>query len=83
MTRKFVLYITGGYGPRNLDDVLAYVQETSDWKKIGSMKNTRRYHAASLVKMAEVFDYCKVIIALKEKLFNTLKEKHASANILK
>ena len=41
-----------------LDDVLAYDPKTSDWKKIGSMMTARRYHAASLVNMADVIDYC-------------------------
>ena len=54
---KDLLNITGGY--YKIDDVLAYVPETSDWKKIGSMRTARRYHGASLVKMEEVIDYCK------------------------
>ena len=40
------------------DDVLLYVPETSDWKKIGSMKTARFSHGASLVNMGDVIDYC-------------------------
>ena len=55
---KVCLNITGGYDGSNVDDVLTYDQETSNWKKIGSMRTSRRYHGASLVKMGEVIDYC-------------------------
>jgi len=47
----------GGY--HVLDDVLMFDSKTSDWKKIGSMKNKRYLHAASLVSMADVINYCK------------------------
>ena len=60
MTNYFVTNITGGYysSSGRLDDVLAYVPETSEWKKVGSMKTARSYHGASLVKMEDVIDYC-------------------------
>jgi len=50
--------MTGGYDSSDLDDVLTFVPETSDWKKIGSMKTGRWYHGASLVKMGDVVNYC-------------------------
>merc|ERR1711915_425590 len=39
-------------------DVLAFVPQFSNWLKIGSMKNTRYYHGASLVKISDVIDFC-------------------------
>ena len=50
--------IAGGFDNTYVDDVLTYVPETSDWKKIGSMKTARDYHGASLVNMEDVIDYC-------------------------
>jgi len=50
--------MTGGYDGRKVDDVLTYVPETSDWKKVGSMKTARYYHGASLVKIEDVVDFC-------------------------
>merc|ERR1712131_279747 len=50
--------MTGGYNGRKVDDVLTYVPETSDWKKVGSMKTARYYHGASLVKIEDVVDFC-------------------------
>merc|ERR1711973_736869 len=47
--------MTGGAS----NDVLMYVPETSDWKKIGSLKTARGSHGASLVNKADVIDYCK------------------------
>ena len=55
---KVCLNITGGLDDSYLDDVLTYVPETSDWKKIGSMRTARMYPAASLVKMGDVINYC-------------------------
>jgi len=54
------VFMTGGSG-RGTDgnDVLAYVPETSDWNKVGSMKKRRTNHAASLVTMVNVFQFCK------------------------
>merc|ERR1719342_980004 len=53
--------MTGGYyydgDYHYYDDVLMFVPETTDWKKIGSMKTARSYHAASLVKMEEVINF--------------------------
>merc|ERR1712131_478412 len=50
--------MTGGYyhdGDNHYyDDVLMFDPETSDWKKVGSMRTARSFHAASLVKMEEV-----------------------------
>merc|ERR1712029_986721 len=48
--------MTGGNDGSLVDDVLTYVPETSDWKKIGSMKTARYYHGASLVNMEEVIN---------------------------
>merc|ERR1711973_82166 len=39
------------------DDVLLYVPDTSDWKKIGTMKTARFSHGASLVNLGDVIDY--------------------------
>jgi len=54
--------MTGGYyydGDNHYyDDVLMFDPETSDWKKVGSMRTARSFHAASLVKMEEVISYC-------------------------
>ena len=62
MTDYFVTNFAGGQyydgDYHNSDDVLMFVPETSDWKKIGSMKTARYWHGASLVKMGEVIDYC-------------------------
>ena len=62
MTNYFVTNFAGGYyyegSSYYYDDVLMFDPETSDWKKIGSMKNARYYHAASLVNMGDVIDYC-------------------------
>ena len=55
---KVCLNITGGLDDAYLDDVLTFVPETSDWKKIGSMRTARMYPAASLVKMGDVINYC-------------------------
>jgi len=52
--------LTGGIADGHyLNDVLTYVPETSDWKKIGSMKTGRIWHGVSLVNMSDVIDYCK------------------------
>ena len=60
MTNYFVTnFAGGGYGFHSYDDVLMFDPETSEWKKIGSMKTTRVYHGASLVNMEDVIDYCK------------------------
>jgi len=44
--------MTGGRycnnGCQSYDDVLMFVPETSDWKKIGSMRTGRYWHGASL-----------------------------------
>merc|ERR1719342_927686 len=56
-----VIMTGGGYcnnGCQSYDDVLIFVPETSDWKKTGSMKTARRFHAASLVNMGDVIDNC-------------------------
>jgi len=55
-----VLMIGGSYYIDDIDydDVLMFAPETSDWKKIGSMKNARHRHAASLVNLGDVIDYC-------------------------
>ena len=62
MTNYFVANSAGGYyydgDYHSSDDVLMFDPETSDWKKIGSMKTARSYHAASLVKMEEVINFC-------------------------
>ena len=62
MTNYFVANSAGGYyyddDYHYYDDVLMFVTETTDWKKIGSMKTARSYHAASLVKIGDVIDYC-------------------------
>jgi len=57
--------MTGGYGDDYLDEVLAYVPETSDWKKIGSMKTARFHHAASLVNLVDVINYCNLSFEIK------------------
>ena len=36
-----------------------FVPETSDWKKIGSLKKARGFHGASLVSPNDVIDHCK------------------------
>jgi len=40
------------------NDVLMFDPKTPDWKKVGSLKKARDDHAASLVKMGDVIDYC-------------------------
>ena len=55
---KVCLNITGGADGSRLDDVLTFVPETSDWKKIGSMKTGIVWHGVSLVNMSDVIDYC-------------------------
>jgi len=53
--------LTGGRDSPDLilNDVLAYVPETNDWKKIGSMKTGILWHGVSLVNMSDVIDYCQ------------------------
>ena len=61
MTNYFVTNFAGGHyydhGSYYYDDVLMFVPETSEWKKIGSMRTARSYHGASLVKMDDVLAY--------------------------
>ena len=63
MTNYFVTNFAGGYycnnGCQYYDDVLMFDPETSDWKKVGSMRTARNYHGASLVKLGEVVNFCK------------------------
>jgi len=49
--------MTGGSYPFS-DDVLMFDPKTSEWKKIGTMKTKRGNHAASLVNIADVIEYC-------------------------
>ena len=62
MTNYFVTNFAGGHyydhGSYYYDDVLMFVPETSDWKKVGSMKTARGYHGASLVNMGDVVNFC-------------------------
>ena len=62
MTNYFVTnFAGGGYCTSSChyyDDVLMFDPETSDWKKVGSMKNARDWHGASLVKLGEVINFC-------------------------
>ena len=62
MTNYFVTNIAGGYycinGCQSSDDVLMFDPDTSDWKKVGSMKTARRFHGASLVNMGDVVNFC-------------------------
>jgi len=53
--------LTGGRDSPDLilNDVLAYVPETNDWKKIGSMNTGILWHGVSLVNMSDVIDYCQ------------------------
>jgi len=46
---------SGGY---YFNDVLTFVPESSDWKKIGNMTGIA-WHGVSLVNMSDVIDYCK------------------------
>ena len=41
------------------DDVLMFDPKTFEWKKTVSMKIARDFHAASMVNMVDVIDYCK------------------------
>ena len=62
MTNYFVANSAGGYyyddDYHYYDDVLMFVPETTDWKKMGSMRTARYWHGASLVNMGDVIDYC-------------------------
>ena len=44
-----------------------YDAKSSVWKKIGSMKKARVYHAASLVNMGDVIDFCIWSVSNKNK----------------
>jgi len=46
------------YDVEKLDELVMYDAKSSVWKKIGSMKKARVYHAASLVNMGDVIDFC-------------------------
>ena len=41
-----------------LDDVLMVDPKSFEWNKIGSLSAVRAYHAASLVNMEDVIEYC-------------------------
>ena len=53
------IYCYNGYDCQYYDDVLMFDPKTFDWKKIGSMKIATHFHAASLVNIVDVIDYCK------------------------
>ena len=40
-----------------MKDILEY-REGEGWKKVGVMKNGRKYHATSLVKYQDFKNYC-------------------------
>merc|ERR1711973_933666 len=52
--------MTGGtlYGTSVNKDVLMFDPKTSNWTKTGTMKSFRFYHGASLIKFADVSNYC-------------------------
>jgi len=50
--------MTGGYNGSRFDDVLRLDTERFSWKKVGSMKEGRSWHGASLVNIEDVVPFC-------------------------
>ena len=51
--------VIGGYdgGDTYSKDILEY-RDGNGWRKVGSLKNARSYHALSHVKYMEIHNYC-------------------------
>ena len=57
----FIQYVfTGGYdGEDYFANILKFDPESGEWGLVGSMLAPRAYHAASLVNLEDVRDYCQ------------------------
>ena len=40
------------------DDVLTFNNTNETWTKVGTMREPRNYHAASVVQEDQIIDYC-------------------------
>ena len=58
MSSFFNPLIGGSHYGTDYDDVLMFDTKSFDWKKIGSMKTERKYHAASIINIADVINFC-------------------------
>jgi hypothetical protein len=52
-----ILYMTGGYDGDNIrDEILKWTGQ--DWEEVGKMKEARRFHEVSIIRLDEIEDYC-------------------------
>ena len=53
------MFCAGGHdGIRKLNNILQFDGETQQWTQIGTLKRKRHYHAASVIDVSKIEEYC-------------------------
>ena len=56
--KVLISFASGGYDGRNHDYVLNYNTSDETWTQVGTMREARYLHGASVVQLDQIIDYC-------------------------